>query len=285
MSECLLLINHQCIINIVSCKENEICHMLSKSRIKLIRSLRLIKFRAEEKLFIIEGDKLVREALSPTSNSLFKLHSIYGIESWMEKNQDIISSFKETCYSINNKELGQISNLKTPNQVIAIVHRIYPDVKTLSINKNLLIGLDNVQDPGNMGTIIRLADWFGIDNILLSPGCADPFNPKVVQASMGSIFRVRMHELDLIDWLSNLPKGYPVYGAVLRGADIYRKKLEKKGIIIFGNESQGICEDVEDLISDSITIPRVGLSENGPESLNVSVALGIILSEFYRQNS
>ena len=259
--------------------------MLSKSRIKLIRSLRLIKFRTEEKLFIVEGDKLVREALSPTSNKLFKLHSIYGNESWLEKNQDIIFPYKNVSYSISNKELDQISNLKKPNQVVALVNYVYPDIKTIDRNKNLLIGLDNVQDPGNMGTIIRLADWFGIDNILLSPGCADPFNPKVVQASMGSIFRIRMHEVDLTSWLSDVPKNYPVYGALLKGENIYRKKLSKKGIIIFGNESKGICEEVEDLISDAITIPRVGISDAGPESLNVAVSLGIIMSEFSRQNS
>ncbi len=259
--------------------------MLSKARIKLIRSLRLIKFRTDEKLFLVEGDKLVREALSSTSNNLFKLHSIYGIASWLEKNQDIISPYKNAYYSISNKELKQISNLKNPNQAIAIVHLIYPDVKILNANKNLLIGLDNVQDPGNMGTIIRLADWYGIENILLSPGCADPFNPKVVQASMGSVFRVRMHEIDLTDWLGQVPKEYPIYGAVLEGDNIYKKKLSKKGIIVFGNESKGICKEVGSLISDAITIPRVGISEAGPESLNVSVALGIILSEFYRQSS
>src|SRR5210317_1457825 len=159
--------------------------MLSKSRIKLIRSLRLIKFRNEEKLFLVEGDKLVREALSPVSNKLFKLHSIYGIESWLEKNQDIISPHKDISHKVNNKELSQISSLKTPNQAIAILHYFYPDIKNINTDKNLVLGLDDVQDPGNLGTIIRLADWFGIDNVLLSPGCADPFNSKVVQASMG----------------------------------------------------------------------------------------------------
>jgi TrmH family RNA methyltransferase len=259
--------------------------MLSKSRIKFIRSLRLTKFRFEEKLFIIEGDKLVREALNDKANSRFKIHSIYGLDSWLDQNQEIISPYLEITEQINNKELGQISNLKTPNRVLAIIHLIHPDFKAINTQSDRLIGLDNIQDPGNMGTIIRLADWFGIKDILLSPGCADPYNPKVVQATMGSIFRVKMHQIDLESWLEKIPAGFPVYGAILNGENIYNKKLSKKGIILFGNESQGLSTEIERLISEPITIPRGDKSDYGPESLNVSVALGIILSEFSRQNS
>ncbi len=259
--------------------------MLSKSRIKFIRSLRLTKFRLEEKLFIIEGDKLVREALNDKANSRFKIHSIYGLDSWLDQNQEIISPYLEITEQINSKELGQISNLKTPNRALAIIHLVYPDFKAINTQYDRLIGLDNIQDPGNMGTIIRLADWFGIKDILLSPGCADPYNPKVVQATMGSIFRVKMHQIDLEAWLEKIPEGFPVYGAILNGENIYNKKLSKNGIILFGNESQGLSAEIERLVSEPITIPRGDKSDYRPESLNVSVALGVILSEFSRQNS
>ena len=259
--------------------------MLSKSQIKFIRSLRITKARFAEKLFIIEGDKLVREALNEKANSRFKLHSIYVLDSWLEQNQEIILPYKEITVQINNKELSQISNLKTPNRVLALIHSIYPDFKTINIQEGQIIGLDNIKDPGNMGTIIRLADWFGIKDILLSPGCVDPYNPKVVQATMGSIFRVNLHQIDLEAWLEKTPENFPVYGAILNGENIYNKKLSKKGVILFGNESQGLSAELGKFINEAITIPRGDNSDvYGAESLNVSVALGVILSEFSRQN-
>ncbi len=259
--------------------------MLSKSRIKFIRSLRLSKFRTREGLFIIEGDKLVREALDPVSNPNFRIHSLYALQSWLNENKNIIISFQELSNAISAQELSQISNLTTPNQVVALVHYYSPELQKIDIEQNLLIALDNVQDPGNLGTIIRLADWYGIKNILLSPGCADPLNPKVTQATMGSIFRIALHRTELDSWLKTLPKGFPVYGAVLNGDNLYQTKLSKGGVILMGNESKGIQTGLDKMISQPLTIPRINLRGPGPESLNVSVALGIILSEFSRQNS
>ena len=171
--------------------------MLSKSLIKFIRSLRLSKFRIREKLFVIEGDKLVREALDPLTNSNFKIHSIYALQSWLEENHQITPPFKELTNSISSNELGLISNLTTPNQVVALVHGYSPEMNTSITEQGLLIALDNLQDPGNLGTIIRLADWYGIKNSVLSTGCADPFNPKVIQATMGSILRISLYRIDL----------------------------------------------------------------------------------------
>ncbi len=259
--------------------------MLSKSLIKFIRSLSLSKYRTKEKIFIIEGDKLVKEALSSLSNPNFKIHSIFALQSWIDKNQKALISFKNLPQVITGRELDQISNLSTPNQVVALLHYDSPELQKLDLEKNLLIALDNIQDPGNLGTIIRLADWYGIKHILLSPGCADPFNPKVCQATMGSVFRIALHRTELDIWLKSLPEGFPVFGAILNGENIYQSKLSSRGVILMGNESRGIKDDLRKMISHPISIPRNNPLEPGPESLNVSVALGIILSEFSRQTS
>ena len=257
--------------------------MLSKSRIKLIRNLSLPKFRRKEGLFVIEGDKLVREALDPVSNPYYSVKCVYSLDPWMEKNRDVLEFSNAECLAVTERELGQISNLTSPNQVLALVnmvsmHRVKPE-----FGKSMVIALDDVRDPGNMGTIIRLADWFGIKNIILSRDCADPYNPKVIQASMGSVFRVAIESTDLPAFLSGLPAGTPVYGAVLNGTNLFKAPLSDQGIILMGNESKGISDGLIGKISHPITIPRPDISEPGPESLNVSTALGIILAEFFRR--
>lgn len=257
--------------------------MLSKSRIKLIRNLSLPKFRRKEGLFVIEGDKLVREALDPATNPYYSVKYLYGLDPWIEKNRDLLRFSKAECQAVTERELGQISNLTSPNQVLALVnqvsiHRIKPE-----FGKSLVIALDDIRDPGNMGTIIRLADWFGIKSIILSRDCADPFNPKVIQASMGSVFRVSIESIDLAVFLSGLPAGTPVYGAVLNGNNLFKNPLSDHGIILMGNESKGINEKLLGFISRPVTIPRPDSSIPGPESLNVSTALGIILAEFSRR--
>jgi len=259
--------------------------MLSTSQIKLIRSLRLSKFRIREKLFVIEGDKLIKEALNPISNPNYKIHSIYALESWLGANRKIIRPFEKLSHSISNQNLKQISMLSTPNQVLALVHNYSSETDLPDVEKTLTIALDNIQDPGNMGTIIRLAEWYGVKNIIMSPGCSDPMNPKVVQATMGSIFRVNLKRQELGTWLKNLPKNVPVYGAVMDGANLYKTRLSSIGVILMGNESKGIQTELEEMISQPLTIPRAEQKGPGPESLNVSVALGIILSEFSRQTS
>ena len=156
------------------------------------------------------------------------------------------------------------------------------DIKKINPDSGPVLCLDGLQDPGNVGTIIRIADWFGLPYLVLGANCADPFSPKVVQASMGSIFRVSVFETKLEEYLDSLPGSLPVYGAVMDGKNIYRQNPERKSILILGNESHGISPEIQEKINVRITIPPSDETRPGPESLNVSVACGIILSEFFR---
>jgi TrmH family RNA methyltransferase len=261
--------------------------MLSKSRIKLIRSLRLSKYREQHGLFIVEGDKLVREALDQKAGRPMRVDSVYAIGEWLDKNQDLTVHHSGLIQQISSQELKQASGLKTPNQVLALVE--IPEKEHLSpetAGVNLVLALENVQDPGNMGTIIRLADWFSIGYLVISTDSADPFSPKVVQASMGSIFRVRVFRSDLPAWIGSVDPTLPVYGTSLDGLNIYKTDLSsKRGVLIFGNESKGISEDLMNMVKKPLTIPRPEGTNQGPDSLNVSLAAAIVLSEFTRNNS
>lgn len=238
---------------------------LSKNKIKWIRSLHQKKQRDELGLFLVEGEKMVSEAIEFAQNSI-----------------NLILHTKEFHFEIKNietlliseKELEQISGLKTPNKVIAVLRQI--DQKR-EIDKNkLILALDGIQDPGNMGTILRIADWFGIIDIVCSPNTVDVYNPKVIQSSMGSIFRVQVQYTDLKHWLANC--SLPIYGALLEGENVYKKELSSSGVLIMGNEGSGISASLLPVITNPISIPSFGQAE----SLNVSVATGILLSEFFR---
>ena len=244
--------------------------MLSKSKISFIKSLSIKKFRNETGLFIVEGVKMVDELI----NSSFEIKEIYATEKW-----EGFNSFKDITL-ISEKELTQVSSLKTPNQVLAIAAIPERKENFEDIFNTLSIALDDVKDPGNLGTIIRLADWFGIKNVFCSLECVDAFNPKVVQATMGSLFRVNINYVNLPEFLKNKPTGFPIYGAVLGGEDIYQNKLSETGIIVMGNESSGISDNILPLITEKITIPSYG---SGAESLNVAIATAIICAEFRRK--
>lgn len=234
---------------------------LSKNKIKWIRSLRQKKNRLAEGLFIIEGEKMVNEIIS---NSPEVVRCIISTE------QPII--FNGETYITSHKEMSQISELQTPNKLLAVVE--IPKIK--SINSDFILALDGIQDPGNMGTILRTADWFGIKEIVCSKSTVDIYNPKVVQSSMGSIFRIPVKYVDLEEYLKTT--NLPIYGALLEGDNIYKKTLKRKGILVLGNEGNGISNNIRNLINYPIHIPRFGSSE----SLNVAIATGIILSEFSR---
>lgn len=240
---------------------------LSKNKIKWIRSLHQKKHRDELGLYLVEGEKMVAEAIRYTKD-LIEL-----IAYTEDFNADISMEEK---YCISEKELEQISTLKTPNKAFAILRK--NKNITISSKNELIIALDGVQDPGNMGTILRIADWYGVKNIVCSKNTVECYNPKVVQASMGAIFRVQTHYVDLKEWLSNY--GLPIYGALLEGENIYKKTELPTGILLMGNEGKGISEELIPLITDPISIPRFG----DAESLNVSVATGILVSEFKRRN-
>ena len=187
--------------------------------------------------------------------------------------------------SVSESELGRISLQKTPNQALAIIKRKEPVQAEFDLDTKLLIGLDQVQDPGNVGTIIRLADWFGLGGVIASPDSADFFSPKVVQSSMGSIFRVRLITSELAKFIKAMKPGFPVYGTHLEGQNIYASELKNHGLILLGNESRGLSRDLMEMSTERLFIPEFSEGIHKPESLNVSIAAAIVCSEFRRRGN
>ena len=240
---------------------------LSKKQIKLINSLRLKKYRKINGLFIAEGIKVVNELL----DSNLKVHSLFVVESsnFNTKNEEI------TTY-ISDEELKKITTLKTPNKVLGIFH--IPE-ETQKEDTGLVIALDAINDPGNLGTIIRLCDWFGVEKLICSSDTVDCYNQKVIQSTMGSITRVNISYVDIINYLENT--SFPTFIADMDGANVYTKELPKEAVLIMGNEANGVSEHVRSLITNKLTIPRFGESQQ-TESLNVAMATSILISEFKR---
>ena len=238
--------------------------MLIKSQVKYIQSLSHKKLRDSEGVFVAEGPKLINELLS----AHLPLLELFAVKEWIEVQKPLPAAVTE----ISQGELERISQLQTPNQVLGIFKK--PDFSANKPLRNTIsIMLDTIQDPGNLGTIIRCADWFGISQVFCSTDCADAWNIKVVQATMGSIARVEVAYGSLEQWLEQDPD-LPTYAAVLEGTDLRKHPHIKEGIIIIGNESKGISDAVLARCSNRITIPRHGQAE----SLNAAVATGIILS-------
>jgi len=240
--------------------------MVSKSQLKYIQSLGQKKYRDIEGLFVAEGPKLVKELIESKN---VELTQIYALSEWIEENKDLLSSSNITA--ISETELERVSQLKTPNKVLAIVKKF--EVNEPEIKKKISVALDTIQDPGNMGTIIRIADWFGISQIICSDDCADMYNSKVVQATMGSIARVNVFYTDLPVWFKEL-SGIRIYAAMLEGKDVTKMSAIGEGLIIIGNESMGVDKELLQFANEKISIPRKG----NAESLNAAVATGIILS-------
>lgn len=238
--------------------------MLSKSQIKTITSLKQKKYRLQQGLFVAEGVKTINELLA----SQFSLQQLYTTNSFK------IDANLETV--VSESELKKISFLKTPNTALAIFK--IPEPKAINTNQ-LLVALDNVRDPGNLGTIIRLCDWFGITDLVCNIETVDCYNPKVVQATMGSITRVNVSYLNLTDFLKTTHM--PIFGAFMEGDNIYKSQLPNKGILVLGNEANGISREIEQVITTKISIPRFGQLQS-TESLNVATAAAILLSEFRR---
>lgn len=240
--------------------------MLSKNELKYIQSLCQKKQRQEERLFLVEGAKLVEELLQTGLN----VRMIYALPVWAEKHSHL-----PQLTVITEEELKKISNLHTPNQVLALVEQPGPAAEPV-LAKQLTLVLDTIQDPGNLGTIIRIADWFGIYQLVASMDTVELYNPKVIQSTMGSYARVKVCYRPLADFLSAAT--VPVYGALLNGQNMYEVAPLKEGILLIGNESKGIQADLLTFVSHPITIPRIG----GAESLNAAVAAGIIISHLTR---
>lgn len=254
--------------------------MLSKNKIKYIVSLQEKKVRDELKLFSIEGDKLVREFL----NAGIQVESLFVIPQFLQSLPDDLVMGIKDIYTVNNDDLKRISTLKSPHNAIAVIRMPAVELKTNSILDSLCLALDVVQDPGNFGTIIRTAAWFGIKNIVCSTDCVDVYNQKVIQSSMGAIIHTNIIYTSLPEFFSSANSaGVPVYGALLEGNSIYESKLSKKGIILLGNESKGISESLKPYVTHKIKIPKMTTFSDGIDSLNVSMAAAIICSEFTRQ--
>jgi len=238
--------------------------MLTKSQIKLITSLKQKKFRIQHQLFVVEGVKVVQEFL----NSNYELVAIFAVE-------DRYSQYNQKFTLVDSKELAKISGFSTPNKVLATFKIPSP----LTVNWSFLtVALDGINDPGNLGTIIRLCDWFGIEDLICSEDTVNCYNPKVVQASMGSHTRVNITYVDLKKTLSTVSN---CMGTFMDGISIYNQTLPKTGVIVLGNEANGISENIESLIDLRLSIPRFGKLKQ-TESLNVANAAAIVLSEFKR---
>ncbi len=251
--------------------------MISKNKTKYIHSLEMKKNRNRDGVFVAEGHKVVEELLvhSPAI-------TIIATEEWLKG-----KTFPEATevFCVDNDELQKVSLLQHPQQVLAVFaqdeNKFFTagDVDT----KSLSLALDGVQDPGNLGTIIRIADWFGITDIFCSQDTADVYNPKVVQATMGSIARVKVRYGDLSILTDSLPSHFPVYGTMLDGNDIYETPLEKYGLIVMGNEGKGISSELAQKVTHKLLIPNFPQGRNTAESLNVAIATAVTCAEFRRQ--
>jgi TrmH family RNA methyltransferase len=240
--------------------------MLSKNQIKLITSLQQKKYRKQHQLFFAEGVKVIEELL----RSKYELQTIFVTEPLDFK----VATDK--IHTISPAELKKISALTTPNTCLA-VFKI--PTENFSLKEGLLVALDDVRDPGNLGTIIRLCDWFGVEQLICSPETVDIYNPKVVQATMGSIGRVTILYTDLVPFLKSI--SLPIFGTFMDGENIYKQDLPSNAILIMGNEANGISDEVAQCITSKLAIPRFGQLQE-TESLNVATATAIILSEFKR---
>lgn len=254
--------------------------MISKNKIKFIKSLQNKKVRDEERLFVIEGDKLVKEFLSAEIN----IKMLIAKAEFIDGLQPGLTGFADNLEAVSYEELKQISTLKTPHNALAVVSIPDSEINIPEILNRLCVALDFVQDPGNMGTIIRAAGWFGIKNIVCSLDCVDKYNPKVVQASMGAILHVNVICYDLKKLFSYAAENsVPVFGTMLEGKSIYSHEPENKGIILLGNESKGISDELIPYITEKIKIPKFSDAKEGIDSLNVGMAASIVFSEFIRK--
>lgn len=246
--------------------------MVTKSEIKYIQSLAHKKFRDEESMFVLEGVKIVRELLEETPGQIKKIFAVRG---WIEQYRSLVPTYVDLV-ELEVYELEKLSSLQQPNEVLALVKMpVAADPRPTF--KGITLVLDKVQDPGNLGTIIRSSDWFGVDQIVCSKDTVDAYNPKVVQSAMGSILRIDIFYNDIIPFIESC-KNLPIYAAVLDGDSVFNTTFHHPSILIIGNESRGISDEVLSKVTHKITIPRRGSAE----SLNAAVASAVILSEMTR---
>ena len=261
------------ILNILTGFDNNM--NLSKSKIKLIHSLEMKKFRKQENMFVAEGTKSVCDIY----NNLNCI-TLIATQEWIDNHPEIKAN---EIITTSKDDISRASFQKTPQDVIALFEIPHYKLNNDELSNKLSIVLDTIQDPGNLGTIIRIADWFGIENIICSNETTDCFSPKVVQATMGAISRIKIHYTDLNQFLSEI-KDIPVFGTFLEGENIYKTELSVNGLIIMGNEGNGIGDQLNKYINKKLHIPNFSPFEESSESLNVAVATAIICSELDRKS-
>ncbi len=245
--------------------------MLSKARIKFIKSLQLKKYRKQEQCFVVEGEKSVLETLKST----LQIQELYATHDFINRQESALNQYKGYLVEVKEDELASLGEYSTNNAALAIVS--IPENSAFSVNTDeFVIMLDDIRDPGNLGTILRTADWYGIKKIIVSEETADIYNSKVIQSSMGSFARIQVHYANLVDFLS--ANKIPVYGTFLNGENAHTFKFAKGGILVVGNEANGISSEVEKFVTHKITIPQYGKAE----SLNAAIATAVILDNIRR---
>ena len=249
--------------------------MLSKNKIKYIHSLELKKNRKEEQAFVAEGHKLVGDLLGH-----FHCRLLVALPEWLDTHKETKA---DEVIEVNKDELTRASLQKAPQEVLAVFSQPKYEMAPEAIETSLCLALDDVQDPGNLGTIIRMADWFGIEHIFCSQGTVDVYNPKTIQATMGALPRVKLHYCHLPQLITSLKADTPVYGTFLDGDNMYEKTLSSTGLIVMGNEGNGISKEVGKLINKRLYIPNFPAERETSESLNVAVATAVICAEFRRR--
>ena len=248
---------------------------ISKNKIKFIRSLEQKKVRREERVFLAEGPKLTADLLGH-----FRCRYLAATDDWLASHNTIEADVIDTA---TIDEIARASLLKTPQDVIAIFDQREEKTDITVVEKQLCLALDDVQDPGNLGTIIRIADWFGIEHIFCSTNTVDVYSPKVVQATMGALSRVHLHYVSLTELIGKLNKNVPIYGTLLDGTNIYTQELSTTGLIVMGNEGNGITAEVRQLINRKLYIPNYPEGRDTSESLNVAIATAVTCAEFRRR--
>ncbi len=254
--------------------------MLSQSRMRLVRSLQQDKVRAQLRLYVVEGDRMVGDYLE----AKHPIEQLYVVDEWWEAQPRSAGANVGEVTRVSRAELGKLSFLATPQNAIAVVPQPGEELYPSQLLEGLSLGLEAVRDPGNLGSLLRVAAWFGASCVVCSPDCVDPYNPKVVQATMGAFLHVGVHCVSLPALLRDVAaRELPVYGTVLDSESIYEAELGGHGIILFGNEARGLSEEVLPFVSRRITIPPWTAPAPGKESLNVAVAAAVVCSEFRRR--
>jgi TrmH family RNA methyltransferase len=258
--------------------------MISSARSKLLRSLQHKKFRDQHRLFLVEGEKMVLELTSRISDQRFRVREIFATPGWLEGNQGKLQVPEFEVIEATPAEIKKVSTLVSPQAVIALVYMPDPTLEMEELVREPVLAFEAIRDPGNLGTILRTADWFGLSQVVCTPDSTDVFNPKVVQSTMGAYARVKVHYRDLADLLkSDAMKSKPVYGTFLQGENIYEATLDPAPLILFGNESHGLSDRLNPFIHRRLSIPSFSTSGKGSESLNLASSVAVVCSELKRR--